>query len=113
MPAPTTPNTPFEKNTVGRDFNFYKKVNVESSDFNEECDAIITFSTQTVMMLLENNIGVAEYSFNGNTVHGELNASLPSRAISFDNRKITKIWFRLRSGSSGPLTVRIDAWGTP
>jgi len=113
MPAPTTPSTPFDKNTAGRDFNFYKKVSVEDSAFKEECDAIITFSTQTVMMLLENSSGVAEYSFNGNTVHGELNSSLPSRAISFDNRKISKIWFILRSGSPGPLTVRIDAWGIP
>lgn len=113
MPAPNTPNTPFEKNTMGRDFNFFQKSSVSTNDFNEECDMIITFPTQTVMMLLENNTGVAEYSFNGNTVHGELNSALPSRAISFDNRKITKIWFRLRSGSPGPLTVRVDAWGTP
>jgi len=113
MPAPLKPNTPFEKNTVGRDFNFYKKVEISNFDFEEETDTIITFSTQTVMMLLENTTGVVEYSFNGNTVHGELNSALPSRAISFDNRKISKIWFRLRSGSPGPLTVRIDAWGTP
>lgn len=113
MPVPTIPNTPLEKNIVGRDFNFYKKIIVENFDFDEECNAIITFPTQTVMMLLENNIGVVEYSFNGNTVHGELNSALPSRAISFDNRKITKMWFRLRSGSTGPLTVRVDAWGTP
>lgn len=113
MPAPTKPNTPFEKNTAGRDFNFYTKINVDTFEFSEECDTIITFTTQSVMMLLENNTGIVEYSFNGNTVHGELNSALPSRAISFDNRKISKIWFRLESGSLGPLKVRIDAWGTP
>jgi hypothetical protein len=111
MPAPTQSSTPFEKNTVGRDFNFYEKIEVSSPDFNEKLDVIITFSTQSVMMLLENTTGIVEYSFNGNTVHGELNSALPSRAIAFDNRVISKIWFRIKSGSPSPLTVRVDAWG--
>lgn len=111
MPAPTQPSTPLAKNTVGRDFNFFQKAEISDSSFNEECDMIITFSTKSVMMLLENTTGVVEYSFNGNTVHGELNSTLPSRGIAFDNRVISKIWFRLKSGSPGPLTVRVDAWG--
>lgn len=106
-----TITNPLEKNTQGRDFNFYSKYTILNSAFQDECDTIITFSTTSVMMLLENTTGVVEYSFNGNTVHGELNAALPSRAIAFDNRVISKIWFRVASGSPSPLTVRVDAWG--
>lgn len=105
------PTNPLEKNTVGRDFNFFQKFIISSTSFNEEADGIIKFSTNCVMMLLENTTGVVEYSFNGNTVHGELNAALPSRGVAFDNRIISKIWFRIASGSPSPLTVRVDAWG--
>jgi hypothetical protein len=97
-------------NIKGRDFNFYQKVSVTSSTFTNIPDIKITFTTQTVMFLNENTTGVVEYSFNGNTVHGELDPSLPSKGMSFDNRIISSIWFRVKSGSSGPITVRVDAW---
>lgn len=105
------PTKPLEKVVAGRDFNFYNKFTVTSTTFQEEADGIITFSTNCVMMLLENSTGIVEYSFNGNTVHGELNAALPSRGIAFDNRVISKLWLRIKAGSPSPLTVRVDAWG--
>lgn len=101
----------------GRDFNFYQKLDVVATDFGSESpsgqqpDMIITFPTQSVMFLNENTSGVIEYSFNGTTVHGELDPTLPSKAMTFDNRVISLIWFRVKSGSSGPITVRVDAWG--
>ena len=104
----STPSSALSKNTAGRDFNFYQKKTISESDFQDECDMVITFQTQTVMMLLENTTGVLEYSFNGNTLHGELDATLPSRGLVFDNRVITKIWFRVKSGSD--LIIRVEAW---
>lgn len=96
----------------GKDFNFFTKVEVNNATFNTNCDVIITFPTQGVLFLIEENADAVEYSFNGTTVHGELDAALPSKGMIFDNRVVSKMWFRLRSGSTGPLTVRIDAWGT-
>ncbi len=110
MPETPKPNKPLDKNIQGRDFNYYNKFIITSPTFETEANTIITFLTASVMFLLENTTGVVEYSFNGNTVHGELNAALPSRAIAFDNRVISKIWFRIKSGSPSPLTVRVDAW---
>lgn len=98
--------------TYGRDFNFYQKAAITSTIFlgPTQPDMMITFPTQTVMFLNENSSGVVEYSFNGNTVHGELDATLPSRGLTFDNRVISSIWFRVKAGSSGPITIRVDAW---
>ena len=115
MPTNNFPN--IGKTTLGKDFNFYQKLSVVATDFGSNSvdgnqpDMIITFSTQTVMFLNENTSGIVEYSFNGNTVHGELDPTLPTKAMTFDNRVVSKIWFRIKSGSSGPITVRVDAWG--
>lgn len=106
------------KKTQGRDFNFYQKYEVTASTFGghsddgNQPDMIITFPTQSVIFLNEETSGVIEYSFNGNTVHGELDPTLPTRGLTFDNRVVSMIWFRVKSGSTGPLTVRVDAWGT-
>lgn len=113
---------PYNKITKGRDFNFYQKVEVNWSSFgggnadSKSPDCVITFPTQSVIFFNEETSGATdktvEYSFNGNTVHGELDCSLPSRTLTFDNRVVTLIWFRVKSGSSGAITVRVDAWGT-
>jgi len=100
----------------GKDFNFYSKVNVNWSTFGGNSvdgygpDIMITFPTQSLMMLNEGS-GVVEFSFNGNIVHGELDSSKPSVGMVFDNRVVSKIFFRLKSGSTGPITVSVNAWG--
>jgi len=99
---------PLDKVTTGRDFNFFKRVSVSSATFTDNCDAIITFPTQTISFLLEGT-GVVEYSFNGNTLHGDMDSTTSTKGLVFDNRLVSKIWFRLKSG--GPVTVRIEAWG--
>ena len=99
----------------GRDYNFYQKIDVSWSQFGENTDGYapdiqIKFVGNSLMMLNENSSNVVEYSFNGQTVHGELDPTLPTRAMVFDNRQISYIWFRIKSGSSGPVKVRVDAW---
>lgn len=118
MPTNNYPN--IGKKNFGRDFNFYQKFEVVAADFGSEStggeqpDTIITFPTQSIMFLNEETGAgkIVEYSFNGNHVHGELNPELPSRGLTFDNRVASTIWFRVKSGSSGPITIRVDAWGT-
>lgn len=99
---------PLSKKTNGRDFNFYQKKSITSSSFNDDCDAVITFPTQGILFSLEGT-GVIEYSFNGNTTHGEMDSSKSSKDLSFSFRNISKIWFKLVSG--GPVNIRIEAWG--
>lgn len=103
------------KKTIGKDFNFYDKISVTHTTFGIEADgyqpdAFISFHAVGLLFLNEGT-GAVEYSFNGNTVHGELDSALPSKGMSFDNRIVSSIWFRVKAGSSGPITVRVDAWG--
>lgn len=94
----------------GYDYNFYQKAAVSATSYATAPDMVITFASLSVMFLNEGT-GVVEYSFNGTTTHGELDSTLASKGFTFDNRRISKIWFRVKSGSSGPITVRVDAWG--
>lgn len=96
------------KNTKGRDYNFFERVDVSSATFGEHPDLVVTFPTSGVLFLNEGD-GVVEFSFNGNTVHGSLNSSDASKGIIYDNRVVSTIWFRYVSGTS-PITVRVEAW---
>jgi hypothetical protein len=100
--------------TQGKDFNFFTKITITSGTFGatsgdgKSPDVIIPFSTQGIMLLNEDTAAVVEVSFNGNTVHDELNATLPSRGVVYDNRVASLIWLRLKSGGSAVVSIR--AW---
>lgn len=103
-------NNPRAAITWGRDYNYFQKVSVNTAAFATDCDSLITFTTQGLMFLNEGT-GVVEFSFNGTTVHGELDSTKASAGLSFDNRVVSKIWFRVKTGSSGPIVVSVTAWG--
>lgn len=98
-----------------RDHDYFQKVSVNWIAFGGGStdgigpDLIITFSTRNIMFLNEGT-GVVEYSFNGNRVHGELNSATVTQALSFDNRVVSTIWFRVKTGSTGPIIVSVQAW---
>lgn len=97
------------KKTQGRDFNFFERQSVTSTTFQDNPDMIITFPTTGVIFMNEGT-GVIEVSFNGNTVHTELNSGDSSKVMTFNNRTVSLIWLRVKSGSSGPISVRVEAW---
>ena len=93
----------------GYDFNFFQKVVVTAGAFNTDCDVLINMKapTYTVTFQLESG-GPVQYSFNGSTVHGDMQQGttglITSNSLVFQNRVISKIWFK------GTGTVRIEAW---
>ena len=93
----------------GRDFNFFQNLTVTAAigAFNTNADIIITFPTYTVTFMVTTG-ATLQYSFNGNTVHGDMSgaAGAPNNILIFQNRVISKIWFR----GTGP--VRVEAWAT-
>jgi hypothetical protein len=107
MPTNNFPN--IGKITYGRDFNFFNKLTVTATNFGDQSvdgyqpDVIITFPTYTVTFQLESG-GPVQYSFNGNTVHGDMTSGKASASLTFENRVISKIWFK------GSGVVRIEAW---
>jgi hypothetical protein len=122
MPTNNFPGIGYTK--YGRDWNFFQKSSIASSVFGGgsvdgyqdgyQPDMLITFTTQAAIFLNEGT-GILEYSFNGTTVHGELDGATGSltKMLTFNNRVMAKIWFRVKSGSSGPITVSVQAWSIP
>lgn len=106
------------KNNNSRDFNFFEKQNINWTTFGGGAsdgygpDMIIPFNTQSVIFINEGT-GVLEYSFNGKTVHGELDSASITKGLIFDNRIVSLIWFRVKTGSTGPITISVQAWSIP
>jgi hypothetical protein len=98
------------KKTQGKDFNFFQRMTVSSATFGDHPDMVVTFTTQGIMFMNEGS-GVIEVSFNGNTVHTELNSGDSSKVLTFNDRVVSMIWFRVKTG--GPsIPVRVEAWST-
>lgn len=102
-----------QKKTQGQDFNYFREVLVNVSDFpdNSQVTFNIKGSTFSFSLINEGTVPVY-YSFNGNVLHGSLRPGSPSQAIFFDNRPVTAIWFRTPSPGDNPV-VRVEAWGRP
>jgi hypothetical protein len=110
------------KKKTGKSFDFYEIIEVDWEQFGAPDgytitdgygpDIIIPFSTQVVSFVnfapLSTN--AVEYSFNGIDVHGDITPQTPSAGLIFDNRKISLIWFRIKAGSTGPVSIRVEAW---
>lgn len=113
------------KLTYGYAHNYFNKLSVSWSTFGGgavdgyQPDMIINLLEPTQTVIFTNlttastpsSTSVIEYSFDGNTVHGELGNSLGNISLTFNNRVISCIWFRVQSGSTGPLEVSVQAWG--
>lgn len=100
----------------GRDFNFFEKISVTNTTFGVSgdgylCDMIIDFPVAGLILHTEGtSTNTVEYSFNGNHVHGELIPGSGRATLTFLNRKVTAIWFRVKAGSVAPITVSVEAW---
>jgi hypothetical protein len=94
---------------IGKDFQHFQRVNVSGANFPQFADVQFKFRRSNMSFsLVWEGEGVVEYSFNGNTVHGDMQDGTPTEAMFFDNRNVNGIWFRLASGSAGD--VRVEGW---
>ena len=111
------------KKNFGRDHNYYRSISVTWTQFGAPDgytiadgygpDLIITFPTYGVIFSNDTPGQIVEYSFNGTTVHGQLDGTVTSttRIMQFLNRPISLIWFRVKAGSTA-ATISTTAWGT-
>lgn len=58
---------------------------------------------------LNRNTTTVQYSFDGETIHGDLNPDDASQGLVFDTRAESRVWFK--SADDGYGTVRVEAWG--
>lgn len=99
----------------GRDFNYFQKFVINWSTFGGSNSdgysplGIITFPTQGLIIVNETASTTIQLSYNGNTIHDELDPSLFPQGIQYNNRVVSLFWARLTTGASATLSVR--AWG--
>lgn len=94
--------------TAGKDFNFFFEDTISLSEFGD-ADGYANFLTgvrgPAVSFYIKNTgANVLEVSFNGNTLHGRIEAGTER---FYPNRGVFKFWFRAPSGSS---TVEVEGW---
>lgn len=95
--------------TQGKDFNYFKRFTVTNSEFNSTADCQIPFLVIGYTLYNEDNADPVEVSYNGRTIHDELNPTDATKMVTFTNRANSLIWFKLKSGTSAVVSVR--AWG--
>jgi len=97
------------KITQGKDFHKFVRCPVDGYVFTELSDVVFNFRHSNLSFsLVFEGTGTIEYSFNGNTVHGDMTAGGATEAMFFDNRNVPGIWFRISSGAGGD--VRVEGW---
>lgn len=94
--------------------DFFALVAVSSSTFtgggNPDAAILLSLPMGGLMLYNKHASAIVEYSFDGSTLHGELDPADGTRGKAFDWRQVNKIWFRIKSGSTGPANVSIEAW---
>lgn len=92
---------------LGKDFNKFENVSVTAATFPSEPQFVINFKGQEGLLMVLKSGGPIEYSFNGNTIHGELEFGTDLSQVQFDHRRVSHIWFRTNGGSG---VVAVHAW---
>ncbi len=91
----------------GKDFNYFRRLTISSTTFLESSDVEFSFRGNPSFTLINESTDTIEYSFNGNTLHGDLVGGTPSATLVSNNRGVSKIWFRVPNGD--PVDIRVEA----
>lgn len=99
------------KKTTGIDHNHWERLAVTTVGFPQTAQVGFKFrgGIKDIILTLEGGTTVA-YSFNGNTVHGELISGTTRAQVYLLRRPAAGIWFKLLAPGAG--TVTIEAWAS-
>ena len=90
------------------DYNTFARIAVDGYVFTTDPDVRFDYRHSNLSFsLVWEGTGVIEYSFDGETVHGDMQNGQPTAAMFFDDRCVSYIWFRLVSGGGN---VRVEGW---
>lgn len=94
--------------TLGKRFDYFTTITVTNSSYGADASVAIPIRGVQSLSLILYGSDPIYYSFNGTHDSGEMRASTPSNNLLFINRPVSKIWFKLKSGTTSE--VRIEAW---
>lgn len=89
-------------------FNFFERREIITTNFTDHLFDFGGWISMGVIIANEATLAdkIVEYSFDGTNSHGEVNTNI---GFSFDSRKESKIWFRLKEEGNA-IIVRVEAW---
>lgn len=93
----------------GKEKFFFQKLVVSALDFGTNADIAVTLTSKNSLLFINQGPGVVEVSFNGLSVHAELNTSTGTSNLIINDPSIVKVWFRLKSGAPSIVSVQNDA----
>ena len=88
-------------------FNYFNNITIDGYDFPIIPQVNFGFLSQGIAFLNKSVLYKLQYSFDGTTLHGDLDPADESRGIIFDNRVESKVWFKAVDGYA---IVRVEAW---
>lgn len=99
----------------GQTFSYFKKITVSDTGFGSSSSSDgyrppvqFPFVCQGFSLMNETTTTSVDVSFNGFDIHDQLNSALSTGFVQYDNRVVSKIWFKIASGSA---TITVRAWG--
>lgn len=87
-------------------FNYFGVIAADGYAFPATPQAVFGFNSYG-FSFLNRSAHIIQYSFDGSTIHGDLNPTDGSKGMSFDSRCECTVWFR---GLDGYGNVRVEAW---
>lgn len=92
-----------------RDRYLFEKVLVSSGTFPSVPDLTFNILESESLIFINEGAGAIEISFDGETVHNELNPSSGVNSVIVNYSSFNKIWFRLKSGAASVVRIQNDA----
>ena len=87
-------------------YNYFSVITVDGYSFPTNSQVNFDFVAQGISFL-NRGTHTIQYSFDGTTLHGDLNPSDASKGLVFDSRYENRVWFR---GLDGYGDVRVESW---
>ena len=92
-----------------RDRYLFQKIVVSSPVFQLEPDIIVDLIDNQSLLFINESSGSVDVSFDGETVHAELNAAIGTGTLSIMDFPFKKIWLRLHSGVASTIIIQNNA----
>ncbi len=89
-------------------YNYFEVISISDTFFSLSQSVAFGF-IPVGFSLLNRGDRIVEYSFDGTTLHGDLNPGDASAYMVFKNRSESRVWLRVPSGVTA--NIRIEAWG--
>lgn len=95
-------------NTKGRDFNHFERFTVSSDSFTSGGPDVFIKSQFEILSLINEGPDNVEFSYNGNTVHGDLEYGGFTASLNLYDQSANKLWFRLKDGGTSAV-IRVQS----